>query len=66
MRGLRELLTPPQADVLAKRELEEALRSLLVAQAGREYAEAMCTYHRARIARLRAFLGESVPAPEKR
>jgi hypothetical protein len=38
---------------LMQRELDQAHRSLLEAYSAREYAEAMVTYHRARIERLR-------------
>ena len=40
----------------AQRELEEAKRSYLEACTGREYAEAMVSYHQARIDRLSEFL----------
>ena len=60
---LKNLFRAPSARMLAERELEEADRSLLAAQAGREYAEAMCTYHEARIARLRSFLAPTGRMP---
>ena len=44
----------PSADELAVRELQEAQRELLKAESGKEYAESLCTYHKARIARLTA------------
>lgn len=43
---------PPSVEELAVRELQEARRKLLEAQSGREFAEAMCSYHAARIERL--------------
>lgn len=46
----------PSAEILARRELEEARRELLAAQSAAEYAQQMATYHEARIARLTAFL----------
>jgi hypothetical protein len=41
---------------LMQNELDQAHRSLLEAHSAREYAEAMVTYHRARIERLKATL----------
>lgn len=46
----------PSPEALALRELENAKRSLLEAQSGREYADSMCKYHEARIKRLTAYL----------
>lgn len=45
---------PPSVEELAVRELQDARRKLLEAQSGRDYAEAMCAYHAARIERLDA------------
>lgn len=42
----------PSTEILIARELEEAKRRLLEAQSAREYADAMCHYHEARIKRL--------------
>ena len=53
---MKSLCTPPSADVIALRELEEAKRRLLEAQSGREYAESMCKYHEAKIRRLTAYV----------
>jgi hypothetical protein len=39
-----------------QRELDQAHRSLLEALSAREYADAMCSYHQARIKRLEATL----------
>lgn len=43
---------PPSVEELKARELQEARRKLLEAETAREYAEAMCGYHAARIERL--------------
>lgn len=51
---VRDMFRPRAAETLAAQELELARRQLLEAQSAREYAEAMCTYHQARINRLRA------------
>lgn len=53
---IKAVFVPPGAVVLAVRELEEARRQLLAAQTGREYADSMCRYHEARIARLSKYL----------
>lgn len=55
-RDLIETIRTPSAEVLAQRELCEARRQLLQAQASQEYAAAMVQYHKARIARLDRFL----------
>ncbi len=55
-RDLIEMIRTPSAEVLAQRELDDARRRLLEAQAGQEYAAAMVQYHKARIARLDHFL----------
>lgn len=39
-----------------QRELDQARTALLEAQSAREYADAMCSYHQARIERLGAAL----------
>lgn len=41
---------------LAQQELEEAVRQLLLAQSGQEYAARMVQYHQDRIKRLRAYV----------
>lgn len=46
---------PPTVHSLAEKELYEAHRSLLQAQAGLEWAQAMVTYHQTRINRLNAY-----------
>ena len=43
---------------IAKRELDEAERELLKAQAALEYARAMCQYHTDRIKRLSVIVQE--------
>lgn len=57
MKIVQELLQTfrqPSVEELKVRELQEARRKLLEAQSGREFADAMCKYHEARIARLEA------------
>ncbi len=49
----------PSAEIIAQRELEQARRELLQAQAGQEYATAMVQYHQARIGRLQSMLQEA-------
>lgn len=44
----------PSAQVLVLQELEEAKVSLLEALTGRDYAQAMVTYHNDRIKRLKS------------
>ena len=53
---LKTMYLTPSAEVIAVRELDEAKRSLLEAQSGREYADSMCKYHEARIKRLTVYL----------
>ena len=55
---IKGLYAAPSAESLALRELENAKRSLLEAQSGREYAEAMCKYHEARIKRLSGYFAQ--------
>lgn len=52
LKPLLEHFRTPSAEILAQRELEEAKRALLQAQAGMEYAAAMVDYHTSRIQRL--------------
>lgn len=56
MRELIETFRPASAEMLAQREFEEARRELLKAESAREYAEALVTYHQARVSRLEGFL----------
>ena len=53
---LKNVYTTPSAEIIARKELEEAKRKLLEAQTGKEYAESMCKYHEARIKRLTTYL----------
>lgn len=48
--------TIPTAQALARKELEDAKRALLVAQTTREHADASCKYNEARIRRLSAYV----------
>jgi len=50
---LSSLFRRPSALQLAVKEIEDARRELLAASSGAEYAQAMCSYHEARISRLR-------------
>lgn len=50
------MFAEPSSEIKAQRELEEAKRSYLEACTGREYAEAMVSYHQARIERLEDYL----------
>ena len=60
MEDLKNWFTTPTAEVLAMRELDEAKRSLLETQSAREYADAMCKYHDAKIKRLTAYLSKPI------
>lgn len=55
-RKLIELTRAPEAEVLARRELEDAKRSLLEAHSAVEYAEALVGYHSRRVSRLTQYL----------
>jgi hypothetical protein len=57
---LKSVYTTPSAEVLAIRALDEAKRSLLETQSAREYADAMCKYHDAKIKRLTAYLSKPI------
>lgn len=61
---LKSLFRKLSPESLALRELEEARRSLLEAQTGREYADSMVKYHEARIRRLTKYLEERHTIPE--
>lgn len=57
--NIKKLIDPfrtPSAELLAQRELDDAKRQLLQAQAAQEYAAAMVQYHQARISRLNRIL----------
>lgn len=51
---LRALFTPPTADIIAVRQLEETRRDLLQAHAYREEAESLVRKYEARVRRLEA------------
>lgn len=57
---LKNWVVTPSAEVLAVGELDDAKRSLLEAQSNREYADAMCKYHDARIKRLTAYVSKPI------
>lgn len=57
---LKAAYTTPSPEVLAVRELDDAKRSLLETQSAREYADAMCKYHDAKIKRLTAYLNKPI------
>lgn len=59
IKTIQQLMQKPHAHELAVRELNDAKRELLASQTGRDYAEAMCKYHEARIARLESMLLEA-------
>lgn len=50
----------PSAATLARQELEEAQRQLLVAQTNAEYAKGLVSYNTDRIKRLTVYLKEAV------
>lgn len=56
MEWIRRMLSGPAPEELAARELNDARKSLLMAQTGEEYARSQVEYNRARIARLEAYL----------
>lgn len=53
---IKNAFAEPSAEAKALKELEEAKRSYLEACTGREYAEAMVSYHQSRVVRLTAYL----------
>ena len=53
---IKNAFAEPSVEVKAQRELDEAKRSHLEACTGKEFAEAMVTYHLARIKRLEDYL----------
>lgn len=56
---LKRVYATPSAESVALRELEESKLRLLEAQTGREYSDAICKYHEARIKRLTAYLHDA-------
>lgn len=59
IQSLIEVFRKPSAEVLAQRELEEAQRQLLTAEASAEYSKQMVAYHLSRIRRLSEMLGRN-------
>ena len=57
---LKNSIITPSAEAMAMRELNDAKRSLLEAQSNREYVDAMCKYHDARIKRLTAYVNKPI------
>lgn len=55
---IEQMFRKPSVEVLIAQELQEAERSLLRAQSGKEYAEQMVAYHNKRVSRLRSQLAE--------
>lgn len=52
----------PSAETVARRELEEAERTLLQAQSSAEYAAQIVVYHRARVERLKRYVHQAEQA----
>ena len=65
MYRLRQAFRMIPADKAAKNEYEEALRDLLVAQTGLDYAKAIVAYNQARVRRLGAYIQEPLPTKAK-
>ena len=57
---LKNSIITPSAEAMATQELNDAKRSLLEAQSNREYTDAMCKYHDARIKRLTAYVNKPI------
>lgn len=53
---IRRALSAPSPEEKARTELNQAKSSLLDAHSAKEYAQAMVTYHEARIVRLSLYL----------
>lgn len=58
LKTLQALFRPRSPEEDMAKELFEARKALLEALSGQEYAQAMVSYHRARITRLQASLQE--------
>lgn len=56
IKDIKTLLRKPTPLELAVTELVDAERAKLQAETGREYAEAQCAYHAARISRLKKYI----------
>lgn len=52
----QQIINPPKADVLARRELDNAMRNYLEHQTHLEYYQSQVSFERQRIARLEAYL----------
>lgn len=63
-RGLFGFLRAPSPMEIAARELFAAKIAKLQSESGREYADAMCNYHSAKIRRLEGFLRQEAAAQE--
>ena len=59
MKFLAPLFNRPNAEAIAKAELEDARRELLAAESSAEYARQIAVYNKARIERLTAFLSSA-------
>lgn len=59
IKQLLETFRKPSAALLARRELEEAQRQLLIAQSSAEFALRLSGYHQDRIKRLTTYLKEA-------
>lgn len=56
---MKKFFSPPTAQAMARTELEESKRQLILAQDRADMAQAMVTYYEKRIARLQAVAGLS-------
>jgi hypothetical protein len=65
LNSIKSIYAPPSAEKLALQELEESRRELLRAQAGKEYMEAMASYHATKISRLTKFLKQALKDAEQ-
>lgn len=61
---IRKLFTPPSADVLAVKHLEESKRQLLAAFAYREEADAMVKKYQERVRRLETAVQKIAEKPD--
>ena len=57
---IRDLFKAPSPEAMALKELEDAKRSLLQAQTGAEYANALIKYNTDRVKRLTLYLNEAI------
>ena len=56
---MKKFFSPPNAQAMARTELEESKRQLILAQDRADMAQAMVTYYEKRIARLQTVAGLS-------